>query len=120
MSAPIFPTLSDGMDSSKYSEELEDNTISEQMEGGYTVTRARTTRRARKTFNVGYTHITDGDKALLEVFWDVTSGGARIFLWTNSADSVEYQVRFKGKLKFSYEGRLGYRRWDCEMSLEQA
>lgn len=120
MTTPTFPTLSDNMDSSKYSIELEDNTMSDALEGGYTVTRARTTRRLRLTFKGGYTNITDTDKGLLMAFLNTTSVGALIFNWTNTEDGITYMVRFKGVPAFKYVGRLNYRRWDCDFVLQQA
>lgn len=120
MTTPIFPTLTSNMDSSKYSIELDDNTMSEELEGGYTVTRARTTRRIRKTFKIGYTYITDADKALLEAHFSATAVGALIFSWVNTEDGLTYLVRIKGKVGFKYVGTLGYRRWDCDFAVQQA
>lgn len=108
------------MDSSKYSIELEDNTMSEEMEGGYTITRSRTTRRIRKTWKGAFTFIPDSDKLLMEAFWTTTSGKALIFLWTNAEDGVQYQVRFKDKLVFKYVGHRAAKRWDCDFVFEQA
>ena len=115
-----FPTLSDDMDSSKFSYELEDNTVSDQLEGGYTVTRSRTTRRSRKTFKGGYTYISNADKLLLEAHWTAMSGMAKIFYWSNVQDGTVYSVRFHEKLSFKYVGRGAFQRWDCDFSLQEA
>ena len=97
--ALTFPTLVSSQDSKKYRVELDDNTMSEELEGGYTVTRARTTRRARRTWNIGYTEITDADKIALENFFGQVLN-AVIFNWTNTENNVVYQARFVGKLAF--------------------
>jgi phage-related protein len=122
MPAPIFPTLPSGSlpDSSKFEIELEDNTVSEELEGGYTITRARTTRRGRRIYKVGFTFITEADRAALEQFWETTSGNALIFVWTNPQDNVQQNVRFKGTLSFKYVGRLSEQRWDCDFKVQQA
>jgi hypothetical protein len=122
MPYPVYPTLPSDADpdSSKYAVELEDNTVSYDMEGGYTVTRARTTRRKRKTWSIGYTYIDDADRAAIEAHWQAMSGNAVIFEWTNPEDSVLYLVRFKGPLEFTYKGRGATKRWDCSFKLQQA
>lgn len=122
MPTPTFPALPSGAiaDSSKFGITLEDNTLRQEIEGGYVVTRARTTRKSRRVFSVGYTCIAEQDRAALEAFWQTVSGNAVIFLWTSPQDELVYSVRFKGKLKFSYVGAGLTQRWDCSFELEQA
>lgn len=115
-----FPTLSDDMDSSKFSVELEDSTKSEELEGGYTATRSGTTRRGRKIFKGGYTFISNADKLLLETHWDAMGGRSKIFSWINVQNGTTYLVRFKEKLAFKYVGRLTFQRWDCDFVLQEA
>ena len=58
-----FPTLPSGskLDSSKFEVTYGDTTMRQEIEGGYTFTRPRTTRRRRKMFRCGYTDITEAD-----------------------------------------------------------
>lgn len=116
---PAFPTLSVDHDSSKYSVELDDNTMSQDLEGGYTATRKRTTRKPRRTWTIGYTHITDADKNALVAFYE-QNVSAVIFTWLNIEDGQTYNVRFVGKMKFTYQGKGPWRRWDCDLTLKQA
>jgi hypothetical protein len=122
MPTPTFPVLPSGAlpDSAKFSYELEDNTISYEMEGAYTVTRPRSTRAKRKLFNIGYTYINDADKDAIEAHYEAMRGGGVIFEWDNPEDEVTYLVRFKGKLTWTYKGRGATKRWDCSFQLHQA
>lgn len=121
MTAPTFPTLPSGAlpDSSKFEFTLEDNTMAEELEGGYTATRARTTRRARRSYKVVYTFLPDADRVAIEDFWKSVTGGI-IFIWTNPQSGAAEDVRFKGKPTFRYVGRLTEQRWDCDFEVQQA
>jgi hypothetical protein len=117
-----FPTLPSGqtLDSKKFAVELVDNTLRKDMDGGYTITRPRTTRVSRRTFTCGYTSIPETDKAVLDAFFTSVLGNAQIFLWISPQDAQTYSVRFKGNLKFQYQGRGLSQIWDCSFILEQA
>jgi hypothetical protein len=117
-----YPTLpSEALpDSAKFSIELEDNTVSHEMEGAYTVTRPRSTRRKRKTFSITYTFISEADRAAIETHYQAVAGGAEIFEWISPEDDLMYLVRFKGPLTFTYRGRGDHKRWDCSFELQQA
>lgn len=122
MATPVFPTLPSGavLDSSKFGVTLEGNTLRQEIEGGYAITRPRTTRKSRKVFAAGYTCITEEDRSVLVSFCDSVGVDAVIFLWTNPQDLIQYAVRFKGAIKFSYVGAGTTQRWDCAFELEQA
>jgi hypothetical protein len=119
---PIYPTLPSGSlpDSRQFSQALEDPAMRTEMEGGYVSTRPKHTRTPRKTWSVAYQMLTDADKTELETFWNTVKGGSVIFDWTNPANDVVYQVRFKEPLNFQYKGIAYTRRWDCSFSVEQA
>jgi hypothetical protein len=122
MSYNSFPTLPSGakLDSKKFGIEHIDNTVRKEIEGGYTATRPRTTRKNRLSFKCGYTYIDNADKAAVAAFWQLVHGGSRIFTWTSPQDGVAYSVRFKGNLAWKYVGHGSEQRWDCDFELEQA
>lgn len=99
-------------DSAYFSQELEDNTIRSETEGGYEFTRPRSTRAPRSSFTTGFTHITQADKAILEAFYKDKRAGASIFTWTNPTNGEELDVRFSGPLQFKYVGMGGTHLWD--------
>lgn len=122
MTNPVFPTLPSGfkLDSAKYEVSRIDPSMSAQMDGGYSVTRARHTRKPRYTFRVAYTDITNADKTVLDAFYDTVRGGSVIFDWIDPASTVSFSVRLKSPLSFKYVGYGLNRRWDCSFDLEQA
>lgn len=117
-----FPVLPSGAkpDSSKFQMTLEDNVLSQEIEGGYTVTRPRTTRKARRSWKVAYTNIDNADRQALMNFYESAGGGGVIFNWVNPQDGATYLVRFKGDLPFQYMGYGDTQRWDCGFELQQA
>lgn len=120
MSNPVFPVLAKGQDAKFYSIELEDTAIKTSMEGGYVVSRARHTRRPRRTFKTGFTDLAPGDASLLEAFYDLVRGGSVVFDWPDPVTHTVFQVRFMEKLLFQYVGIGPTQRWDVQMTLEQA
>lgn len=122
MSSINFPTLPSASlpDSSQFSVSLEDPAMRVEMEGGYSVTRARFTRAPRKTWTISYQMLTDADRAVLDTFWSTVRGGSAIFNWTSPQNATSYKVRFKGVMKFTYVGIKNQQRWNCSFELEQA
>ena len=119
MTTAVFPVLSTKPDSASAKRSLEDPSMSVEMEGGYTYTRARFTRTPRKKWSIKYTFISDADKLLLESFWNTVMGGSESFFWTDDYNSTQYAVRFKGEISFIYKGRGGNHRWDVSFDLEE-
>lgn len=119
MTNPIFPTLAVGQDSSLYGLEIEDKSMKTQLEGGYVVTRAKHTRKARRTFNSGFTMLKSPDRKTLDDFFELVNCSL-IFNWTDPPSQVVYQVRFLEKMRFKYTGIGLSQRWDVAFSLEQA
>jgi hypothetical protein len=119
--ATPYVTLPSGaqIDSSKFSVELLDNTMRQDVEGGYTYTRARTTRRLRRVFKCTYSFLPNADKTALEGFWNTVKGNAISFDWTSPQNNVLYTVRFKGNLEFRFVGRGSAQFWDCSFELEE-
>jgi hypothetical protein len=113
--------MSTGEDSKNFSVELEDPSTQSKMDGGYVVSRATFTRAPRRTWNSGYTSISNADKTILENFYISVMGGATIFDWTSPQDKTVYQVRFiSGSLKFRYTGVGTAQLWDCTYQVQQA
>lgn len=123
MAYPAYPTLPSGknLDSKKFSISVpDDNTVRKETEGGYVVTRPRSTRTNPVTWSCGYTHITEADRLVLMNFRRTVKDGAVIFTWVNPQDLVTYYVRYTGPLTFQYVGIGTSQKWDCSFSLEQA
>lgn len=103
-------------DSSKFGFEQEDVGIRSEMEGGWVVTRARHTRRPRRTWTTGFTDISDADKALLEAFYNDkgTHTGFTYQLPVGGAVKETVNVRFKEVLQYKYAGYGDNFRWNIE------
>lgn len=94
------------------SEELEDNTIRSEFEGGYEHTRPRFTRN-RKTFGLNYRYITDADKTTIENLFNAVRG-ADMFTWLHPKTNSAHIVRFVEPPKFEYV-QFGY--WNANLIL---
>lgn len=121
MPNPIFPTLAKGQDSKFYKVAQENTALTTKMEGGYVVSRAKHTRKPRKTWTTGFSSILNADRIKLQDFWDTVRGGSVIFDWTDPITNTVMQVRFVGEgLEFSYVGMGVAQLWDVSFQLEQA
>jgi len=123
MSNPQYPTLPSGQlpDSAKFEISSKSNVVRKEMEGGYVVTRRRTTRKPRLNFKVGYTAIPGADRDAIHAFWDSMGGQAKIFEWVSRQDGLTYLVRFKDEeITYRYVGKGETQLWDCSFTLEQA
>ena len=99
-------------DSSKYSESSESNAISEKTESGYTITRARFKQLRRRTFETGFTNLTEAEKLELQDFEEEVGGTITPFYWRNPQSLELILVQFMGPLNFDYSGSGATRRWD--------
>lgn len=115
-----FPVLSEGQDSKYYEREIEDVAMKSEMEGGYVSSRARHTRRPRRTFKCGYTEISDADRQKLEDFYDLVRGGSVIFSWQDQSSNITYNVRFAEKISFKYAGIGKNKKWNVSLVLQEA
>lgn len=121
-----FPiaSLAGKEDSSKYGFEQEDVSIRSPMEGGYVLSRPRTTRPPRRSWTSGFTNISNADKLLLESFYN-TKGSYMSFTYLVPVPNVEggaketVTVRFLGPLKWEYKGFGSNARWNVEFKLEE-
>lgn len=119
MTNPVFPTMDKEQDSKFYAITQEDKSLKTAMDGGYVVSRARHTRKPRKTFKTGYTGIGAADQERLLDFYDQVDC-SRVFDWTDPVSRRVYQVRFGGAPTYSYTGIGSTRLWDVQLELEQA
>jgi len=99
-----FPTLSKAEDSSFFKVEYEDPSMKVEMDGGYTLSRARHTRTPRRMFTTGFSYLTDAERATLETLYQNMRGGSSSFIWTNPVSLEEVTVRFDGAINFDYAG----------------
>lgn len=137
MTAPNFPVLAKSQDSKYFTVEMEDVALKTKMDGGYVVSRAKHTRKPRKTFKAGYTGISNADKLILQNFYESVGGGSVIFNWVSPIKLVtsvmqqngsqitvtstdSYAVRFVEKMIFQYAGIGNTQMWDVQFSIEQA
>lgn len=115
-----FPTLTSfNSDSSRFSQTTEDVTIRTPIEGGYIATRARHTRRPRRTFKGGYTNLSEADRLTLENFVNTVKVGSLSFYWTHPVTSEQITVRFKTPPNFDYTGIGSTYRWNVSLDLEE-
>lgn len=106
----VFP-MQDKQDSKYFDFMQEDVAIVGSMEGGYDITRPRTTRKPRRIFTTGFTHITELRRHILESFYN-EHGKYKSFLWTNPVSLEEMTVRIVEWPKAKYVGIGGYHVWD--------
>jgi len=115
---PIDAGFTEGQDSAYYNISLEDNTIRNATDGGYELTRARNTRKPRKTFSTGFTEMNQSDFEIFTDFWNYYTG-AKIFYWVNPVDFVTRSVRFSDMPKISYVGVGGFAKYNIEVTLKE-
>jgi len=119
MTNPIFPTMDKEQDSKFYTVKQEDKSLKTEMDGGYVVSRAKHTRKPRKTWTTGYTGIGNADKQRLMDFYDEVNGSV-IFDWTDPVSKAVFQVRFTSQPEFKYTGLGVAQLWDVQLELQQA
>lgn len=96
-----------------------DPTVRSLSEGGYVTTRARFTRLP-DAWNVVYTWLSQANKNTLKTFVDGTAvGGSESFDWVNPEDSVTYDVRFLGEVKYTPHAHANFLWWTVEFVLEE-
>lgn len=110
MSLPV--ALSKPEDSKFFSVSYEDPSMKVEMDGGYTLSRARHTRTPRRHITTGYSNLTDADRGLLETFYNSQRGGSKAFSYTNPISGEVITVRFDGPIVFTYAGVGSTVRWN--------
>ena len=110
--------LESKQDSQKFGEMTEDNVIRGEMQGGYTVTRPRYTRKAIQTWKTGFTWLDDTDMGTWRTFYDTVETHS-IFQWTHPTTSVTYDVRFAEPPKITFEGRGALYLWSIDIILQE-
>lgn len=110
------PSMINEHDSAKYKEtHRADPAIPFNSEGGWTVTRPRTTRRPRRVFMLGFTDLSAAKKTSLESLWENAKGGSEIitgFVRPGTATAVNVRFKIGAMPEFIYRGHGGNHRWD--------
>jgi hypothetical protein len=110
------------MDSSKFQQEKENPALASKMDGGYVVTRPRHTRRPRRTFTVGFTDLTDAQRAALDQHFDDMHGGSQIFNFIHPVSGETILVRFTtdSTLAWNYTGAGRTPLWAVTFKIQEA
>ena len=110
-----YPTLSSTLDASPFKESSENPAVAGgETEGGYDHTRARFTRRPRRTFMFVHKDLSEAERVTLQTFWDDQQGASVAFNWTHPITAITYNVRFARDMTMDFN-RTGYgtnHRWD--------
>lgn len=109
-------------DASKFGFALENVSIRSQMEGGWVITRARHTRKPRRTWTTGFTDISNTQKELLEAFYNDKGAhvGFTYELPVGGATKEVVNVRFTEPMQFKYAGYGDNYRWNIDaITLEE-
>lgn len=115
---PTDAGFTDKEDSAYYSEEIEDNTMRSDKDGGYEYSRPRFTRNGRMTYTTGFTDISQADKDLILEFWTKYTG-AKSFTWVNPTNLESNSVRFTKPPKPTYTGAGQTRTYNVEVEIKQ-
>lgn len=106
------PLLLGKEDSAKFSVKQEDIAHRTKMEGGAVYGRPKFTKKPRKIYTTGFTHITQSQLIELQAFWDDMSGTAGVFDWKNPTTDETIRVRFSKDFSAKYVGVGNAKRWD--------
>lgn len=114
MAATNFPTeLAGRQDSQYFSVVREDSSIKFESEGGYTTTRPRTTRVARRLYTTGFTDISQAEFDILETFIQQVNTFTE-FNWTDPTTQESIEVRFTKPPAMKYKGFGGNNRYNVQ------
>lgn len=104
MADKTFPaSLAEIQDSQYFQIELEDKGLKGEVEGGYTHTRPRHTRKPRRSFKTGFTEITQAQMQTLLDFYDLV-GTYDKFNYTDPTTGAVYEMRFDKPFSPKYKG----------------
>lgn len=112
-------------DAAYYDYGVMDNTVRSSKEGGDVslFARARNKRRARRTFETGFTEVNDIDKGLMEGFY-LEKQTSLSFTWVlphtvNTGSPETVTVRLVGAPMFEYKGIGITSLWSIRLKLEE-
>lgn len=111
-------------DAARYGFEMEDVAIRSNMEGGYVLSRPRTTRKPRRTWTTGFSDISNVSKLALEVFYNTKGSFASFTYEVPVPDAIggskeTVTVRFVGPPKWEYKGIGTNARWNVDFKIEE-
>jgi hypothetical protein len=117
-----FPPFEEGFiekeDARFYSIQIDENLVEANTEGGYNITRPRSTRKPRKTFSTGFSFLGSADYDLFIEFYEFYQQ-FRNFTWINPATLITYTVRFTKPPKLNYVGTGPLRLYNVEVILKE-
>lgn len=103
-----FPILSKDFDATSFKESSENPSVAGgETEGGYDYTRARFTRRPRRSFSFKFVDISEAERLTLQTFWDDHYGGSNAFNWVHPVTGQTYNVRFDRQMTLDFS-RTGF------------
>jgi len=101
-------------DSKYFSDVPVDPAMTQEIEGGWEVSRPRYTRAPARVITTGFTDITDAQKTLLFNYYAAMRGGSASFSYLNPVSGETMTVRFAKPPKAEYAGMGGTHRWDIK------
>lgn len=102
-----FPGEIRVMDAASFEQGKEDPSVQpNDTDGGYLITRPRSTRRPRRNWRFKFVEMRDRDADGLERFWDAVMGRSNAFNWTHPQTGEVINVRF-GEMKMNLR-RIGF------------
>lgn len=116
-----FPTavFSAKQDAKKFGVRTMDNSASFETDGGYTMTRPRTTRKPLREWRTGFTGMSQAQYEAFQTFWDARLGGSKSFNWIVPTSGEIALVRFSGEPEIEYIGEGGTFLYDVSVTLRE-
>lgn len=112
MALTNFPASMAGRQDSRYYAMVRENkAITTKTEGGYVLSRPRTTRSARRIFTTGFTDISQAEYETLEAFFEEV-GTFTEFNWINPTTDESIEVRITKPPTAKYAGIGGNHRYN--------
>ena len=93
---------------------LQDDTMRQEMEGGYEITRSRTTREPRRLFSTGWEIVTESEKQILQNFQKSVGVTNLSFTWEHPTSREILIVKFTDQINFTYKGQGKNHVWECK------
>ena len=114
--ARLFPVKGIKEDSSFYGETRDDSVLRHKTEGGYQLSRARTTRPPSRIFTTGFTKVTTEEMEKINELYEELDYGATVFEYQRPIKGnfdVIY-CKFTAPIKWIYQGVGSTELWTSE------
>jgi hypothetical protein len=117
-----FPPFAQGFtekeDARYYGIQLAENLIASNTEGGYELTRPRSTRKPRKTFTTGFSSLSTADYELFLEYYEEYQQFTNFF-WVDPSTLMPYTVRFVKPPTIVYVGSGPLRLYNVEVTIKE-